>query len=342
MGDARGNVQMSRVRALMHEPPSWAAWREMIGALMGAEGDTLEVMVDYLCAHMCREREAWAKVATGLPGRWYGKSVVEEPGLRVWEALGCPAVRMRLVEGGEFEMGSPEGELGRADNEKLHKVRLSGDYWMMSTPVTQELYEAVMGWNPSNFKGAKRPVESVSWYDAVKFCNGLSRQEGYEEAYEIEGEDVRWKKGANGYRLPTEAEWEKACRAGTRTAMYGGDLTSDDGECDVLNEIGWYLENSGGEETKAVGLKAPNGYGLNDMLGNVYEWCWDEYVEDHKSLGIVDPVGGGLSKSSGAYRVARGGSWRSYAGYCRSAYRGSSRPVFRLNGLGFRVSRSDH
>ena len=109
-----------------------------------------------------------------------------------------------------------------------------------------------------------------------------------------------------------------------------------------MNEIGWYFENSGGDGTREVGLKAPNGWGLYDMLGNVWEWCWDDYVEDHGSLGMMDPVGGGLNKSSNADRVDRGGSWFGSAGYCRSADRDGDWPGYKYDNLGFRVSRSDH
>ena len=219
--------------------------------------------------------------------------------------------RMLPIQGGKFTMG--DNESGRVE------VTLS-NFKMDKYPVTQALYEQVMNTNPSHFKGEDRPVEQVSWFDAVKFCNELSRQTGLEPAYEIAGEQAKRKPKANGYRLPTEAEWEYACRAGTTGDHYGD-----------LDEIAWYEENSGGE-SHGVGQKKANDFGLHDMLGNAWEWCNDWYGDYPKGT-VTDPTG----VENGAYRVFRGGSWNDFARYVRAAYRFRYSPDYRYINLGFRL-----
>ena len=178
--------------------------------------------------------------------------------------------------------------------------------------ITQAQYEQVMGINPSEFKGADNPVETVNWDDAVEFCRRLS---------ELPAE----KKAGNLYRLPTEAEWEYACRAGTTTKYSFGDDESDFGE------YGWYRENSG-ITTHPVGSKLPNAWGLYDMHGNVYEWCQDRHG-DYPSGSVTDPTGPAV----GSYRVYRGGSWNFTAVRCRSAFRTWIIPSSRYLYRGFRV-----
>jgi formylglycine-generating enzyme required for sulfatase activity len=153
------------------------------------------------------------------------------------------------------------------------------------------------------------PAESVSWWDAVRFCNTLSERAGRRPAYGIDGEDVEWDACADGYRLPTEAEWEHACRAGSSGPRYG-----------PLDDIAWYRGNSG-EEIHEVGGKQPNAWGLHDMLGNVWEWCWDFY----------DPA------VYGTYRVLRGGGWFDEHWSCRASVRRRSHPTVRLDDVGFRL-----
>jgi len=166
-------------------------------------------------------------------------------------------MEMVRIEGGTFTMGSPDDEPGREDYEgPQHQVTVSS-FYMGKYPVTQEEYQAVMGVNPSYFKGDNLPVEQVSWYDAVEYCNRLSQREGLKAAYTVKGKKVTWNRKSNGYRLPTEAEWEYACRAGTTTPYNSG--TS-------VDNAGWYYDNSGGR-THPVGEKQPNAWGLYDMHG---------------------------------------------------------------------------
>ena len=219
--------------------------------------------------------------------------------------------RMMPIEAGEFTMG--DDKTGRVD------VTLSS-FRMDKYPVTQALYEQVTNENPSNSKGEDKPVEQVNWFEATEFCNELSRQTGLDEAYEINGEQVKIRSEANGYRLPTEAEWEYACRAGTKGDHYGN-----------LDEIAWYDKNSGGE-THGVGQKKANDFGLYDMLGNIWEWCNDRYGEYPK-----EPVTNPAGVENGSGRVIRGGSWFSGAGDVRSAFRGGGAPVGRNGNLGFRL-----
>ncbi|GHT82848.1 hypothetical protein FACS1894137_02560 [Spirochaetia bacterium] len=225
------------------------------------------------------------------------------------------------IQGGTFLMGSPPTEAERFDIETQHRVTVSS-FYMGKYEVSQAEYEAVMGNNPSYFKGANRPVECVTWFDAVTYCNARSQREGLSPAYTIVGEDITWNRNANGYRLPTEAEWEYACRAGTTGPYSTG------------NTITTSQAKYAGGETAAVGSFAANPWGLYDMHGNVYEWCWDRY--DTYSTGAqTDPMGA----ASGSYRVLRGGSWGNGARYLRSAHRGSDAPSLRDSYGGFRVVR---
>jgi hypothetical protein len=218
-------------------------------------------------------------------------------------------------------MGSTTNELGRYDSETQHQVTLTQGYWLGKYEVTQAQYEAVMGTNPSNWKGADLPVEMVSWYDATNFCAKLTA---------IERAAGRLPEGYE-YTLPTEAQWEYACRAGTTTALNSGKNLSDKYECPEMDEVGWYWCNSG-DKTHSVGQKQPNAWGLYDMHGNVWEWCLDWYGE-YPASSVTDPTGA----STGSNRVIRGGSWYSYAYGCRSARRDNYNPVYFSNYGGFRV-----
>ena len=232
---------------------------------------------------------------------------------------------MVWINGGAFTMGSSANERGRSNNESpQHQVTVSS-FYIGKYPVTQAEYLEVMGTNPSHFKGPDLPVEQVNWFNAVEFCNKLSHKEGLTPAYTINGNNVSWNLFSNGYRLPTEAEWEYACRAGTATPFYSG--TS-------VDAAGWHSGNSGGR-THPVGEKQPNLWGLYDMHGNVLEWCWD-WMGTYSGEAKTDPQG----NPSGSMRVYRGGSWRFEAHQVRSAYRFGNRPSVQSFIMGFRLARS--
>ncbi|MCL2181220.1 MAG: SUMF1/EgtB/PvdO family nonheme iron enzyme, partial [Treponema sp.] len=253
------------------------------------------------------------------------------------EAVTVPADFVR-IQGGTYMRGSPANETGRdADSESpQHQVTVSS-FTMNQYLVTQGEWHRVMGTtirqlagsNPMVGEGDEYPMYYVSWFDAVEYCNRLSRREGLTPAYTITGSGdnrtVTWNRSANGYRLPTEAEWEYACRAGTATAYNtGNNITTSHANFDsTLNR------------TSAVGSYAPNAWGLYDMHGNVFEWCWDWYG-GYPARAQNDPQGA----SSGSARVLRGGSWGSWAAYARSAYRFNFTPTHRGYGFGFRVVRN--
>ena len=228
-------------------------------------------------------------------------------------------LRFAFIPPGEFMMGSPEDEPGRWDDESpLHRVRITRGFYMQTTPVTQAQWEAVMGKNPSGFKeaGPNAPVERVSWEDIQMFLQKVNPMTGSER-----------------FRLPTEAEWEYACRAGTETAFYNGPITEPSGHDPNLDKVGWFDENSG-STTHPVGQKEPNAWGLYDMHGNVWEWCSDWFDEKYYAKSPPeDPQG----PESGAGRVNRGGAWLNDAGFCRAAYRGRYTPDYRSIYLGFRL-----
>ena len=229
-----------------------------------------------------------------------------------------------LVLGGSFRMGSNSGD---PDERPVRSVRVS-DFWMMRTEVTQRDYAALIGINPSSSRGDTLPVEQVSWYDAVNYANALSRKDGLNPAYSVSGTSVNWDRNANGWRLPTEAEWEFAARGGSASwgCMYSGSTDP--------NAVAWYGSNSG-SIAHAVGTKAANELGLHDLSGNVWEWCWDWYGTYGSGIQI-DPA----DAPPGEYRVKRGGSWNNVALRSRSANRDSSAPDDRCGYLGFRLCRS--
>jgi len=229
---------------------------------------------------------------------------------------------MILVEGGTFQMGSEEEE------ETLHSVTVSS-FYIGKYPVTWKEWKKVMGSNPSEFEGSLRPVENISWYAAVQFCNELSQKEGLTPAYKISGTNVTCNWQADGYRLPTEAEWEFAARGGNLSKGYNYSGSNS------LDEVSWYWNNSK-EETHIVGGKEPNELGIYDMSGNVWEWCWDWY-DEYPSSSQTNPKGA----SNGSDRVIRGGSW-SYldGGSCRVADRVDYYPGLSCDDLGFRLART--
>lgn len=253
---------------------------------------------------------------------------------------------------GTFSMGSPQGEDGRNENETLHEVTLTRRFAMSATEVTQAQYEKVMGTNPSaaeykgvSLKAPDYPVQNLSWFEAVSFCNKLSQREGLTAAYTVAGENVAWpNKDADGYRLPTEAEWEYAARAGGKDVYAGtskvGDLCTIGNVADAtakksFADWSWATDCTDGHAGLApVASFAPNGWGLYDMSGNVYEWTWDWYEQDLKAA--TDPSG----PESGGSRVGRGGSWVNSPQVARVANRDRWSASGRVSVLGFRLSRS--
>jgi formylglycine-generating enzyme required for sulfatase activity len=268
----------------------------------------------------------------------------DEFGVYAEFSLGGAAQRLRWIPPGCFWMGSPEGEAGRYDEEEpRHQVTLTSGFWMMNTPVRQSLWLAVMEANPSCFVSSERPVESANYTMIEQFLSRLNDR--------VPGLDLE---------LPSEAQWEYACRAGTETATYAGDLEIL-GECNapLLHDIAWYGGNSGvgfelenGEDsswwpekqfldspsgTHPVAQKRANAFGLFDMLGNVWEWCEDHYHDSYNGA----PADGSawLTKKATALRILRGGSWRFDAKDVRAACRGLCHPEGRFNGVGIRCVR---
>lgn len=237
-------------------------------------------------------------------------------------------VEMVLIPGGWFEMGS---DRGRSNESPVHRVWVDS-FLMDRYEVTQEQYAKLMLGNPSHFKGPDRPVEQISWAMAALYCNARSRAEGLEPCYDEETGECNFQ--ANGYRLPTEAEWEYACRARTDTNYFFGN------DARRLREYAWYAENSLGR-THPVGRKKPNPWGLYDMYGNVAEWCNDIYGENYyRSSPERNPRG----PADGERYVLRGGSWSSSADACRSSYRVGEEPGFQdacfaRDTIGFRCVR---
>jgi len=229
---------------------------------------------------------------------------------RLTHSLGMKFV---LIPAGTFMMGPDEEDEGWiGDSETLHQVTITKPFYLQTMPVTQKQWESVMGKNPSHFKGhGSLPVENVSWSAVQRFILALN---------EIEG--------AKRYRLPTEAEWEYACRAGSSAEFCFGDDPS------VLGEYAWYEENSD-RRTHPVGRKKPNAWRLYDMHGNVWEWVKDFYA-DYPGGSVTDPVG----RSRGFGHVFRGGSCYVPSEYCRSAVRGYNDPGNRSHPIGFRLLRT--
>ncbi|MFZ2955909.1 MAG: SUMF1/EgtB/PvdO family nonheme iron enzyme [Candidatus Ozemobacteraceae bacterium] len=249
-------------------------------------------------------------------------------------------LKLVLIPAGSFLMGSKKGN---DDEEPVHKVEITKPFYLGIFQVTQDQYESILGkgTNPSIFKGTNKPVEQVSWYDAVEFCNALSVQQNLQPYYVIDksrkdpnnqsgADNLKWlvtcDSAKSGFRLPTESEWEYSCRAGTKTEYYWGDEMND--------KYCWYDKNSV-NMTHYVGTRRPNQFDLFDMSGNVLEWCWD-WKGSYTTDASTDPRG----PEAGSDRVFRGGLWGSGASLCRSACRSWGYPAGRRYGLGFRLLRT--
>ena len=289
------------------------------------------------------ESQSWHPLLTGSPPQWASGWGEDQYG--VFANANTYGVRfcLRWIPLGQFLIGSPESEPGRSDYESPQtQITLAQGYWLMDAPVTQELWEAVMGDNPSRFKSPDRPVEQVSWDEVGEFI-------------------ARLNKGLTGasLRLPSECEWEYACRAGSEEVTYAGSIQLlGENNAPVLDEIAWYAGNSGidfelkdGTDssdwkekqydhnlagTHPVRKKHPNNWGCYDLLGNVFEWCEDVWSGSHDG---VDQRGAARRAATGSKeiaRVVRGGSWYYDARYVRAAYRDRYVPDYRDDDLGFR------
>jgi len=226
----------------------------------------------------------------------------DKPGHIITNSIG---IRLAYIPAGSFLMGSPYDEAGRQEDEFQHKVTISRPFRISVTEITQAQWQIVIGINRSQFKGDSLPVEKMSWKEAVLFCQMLSEKEG------------------RTYRLPTEAEWEYACRAGSMEAFAGsGDI----------EQVAWYANNSK-NKTQPVATKKPNAWKLYDMHGNVSEWCLDYYAPDYPEHEVSDPRG----PAEGKYHIIRGGAWDSFPPGCRSAARSSAPVSYQFKQTGFRI-----
>jgi formylglycine-generating enzyme required for sulfatase activity len=291
------------------------------------------VAADDLTGLESRVAEAAGPVALRLDGRSSPRAPNGFKAPPERNRLGPPVSRsatpaMVRLEPGEFLMGSPPYERGRDSQEDRHQVSLTRPFLIGVTEVTQMQWFEVMGSWPSYFEGANRPVEKVDWFEAIRFCNALSRREGFTPAYRIEGDGAVWNRDADGYRLPSEAEWEYACRAGSNTPYTAGE---DPGQ---LQTVGWF-GGSAGDGTRDVGRLEPNAWGLYDMHGNVWEWCWN-WAGEYPPRFARDPMG----PPSGRSRVIRGGAFDSPAASCRSAKHNAANPGLNAPMIGFRVARN--
>ncbi|MBL9044287.1 MAG: formylglycine-generating enzyme family protein [Myxococcales bacterium] len=258
------------------------------------------------------------RLLDGIPEPWAVEWGEDRHGLFMSFAVDDCVQKLRYIRPGRFLMGSPESEFERFPDEgPQHKVELTQGYWLADTPCTQALWQAVMGNNPSHFRGSDRPVEQVSWDDCQEFLWRLNER--------VPGLQAR---------LPSEAEWECACRArmSGRTNKEEIDL-NEDGSTPILEPIAWYRKNSG-KQSQPVRRKEANTWGLYDLLGNVWEWCQD-YYGAYKAESCIDPTGAPM----GSRRILRGGSWNSPSRSMRVAVRNGYSPGDRRNNLGFRLAR---
>jgi formylglycine-generating enzyme required for sulfatase activity len=263
----------------------------------------------------------WVIVSSYLTVRIFNIQSGNYAGERMTLTINNVEYAFRWCPAGTFQMGSPESETDRDNDEKQHQVTLSRGFWIQETEVTQEQWKNVMGNNPSNFKGNQLPVERVSWNDCQDYMRKLNAiiSSNYQ------------------FSLPTEAQWEYACRAGSTTPFnFGSTLNGDKANCNGNYPYGTSTKGNYLEKTTSVGLYQANAWGLYDMHGNVYEWCSDRYG-DYPTVNVTDPTGA----NNGSNHVFRGGSWLNLAKFCRSTNRNSNPPTGSHISLGLRCSLVD-
>lgn len=227
-----------------------------------------------------------------------------------------------LIKAGKFTMGSPNGN---TNERPTNEITITKDFYISKTEITQKLYRIIIGINNSSLIDDNLPVNNVTWLDAIKFCNRLSTLQNLDSCYRISGDNVLWDTNANGWRLPTEAEWEYACRANTKEDFYSPNI----------NDICWYSDNSG-YKMHPVATKLPNNFGIYDMSGNLWEWCYDFFSDDYyNNIPKIDPKG----PNKGSRRIVRGGAFDQPLSYLRSSNR--TFPA-NLNGnVGIRIVRNN-
>ena len=251
-------------------------------------------------------------------------------------------MRMVHIAPGNFRMTPPDDGRSPLPRETGRTVTITQGFWLSATEVTQAEWESVVGPGTPRFEGDTRPMESIRWLDAVRFCNRLSKVEGRPPAYEIDGFDVRWNRDSPGYRLPTEAEWEYACRAGTTGPYATGDILADThahfdapaARARTGQEVRRGQRKSNAGSTAEVGERSANAWGLHDMHGNVWEYCWDWFGQSLHTDAVDDPAG----PSAGERRVVRGGSWFDEAQWCACGNRQVPGPGSIGGSIGFRVA----
>jgi formylglycine-generating enzyme required for sulfatase activity len=226
-------------------------------------------------------------------------------------------MKMIWVPPGKFVMGSPKSEPGhRQEEEELHQVTISRGFWVGQFEVTQAQFETILGDNPSAFKDPQMPVHKVNWHEAMEFCEVLTEREK-----SVNRMPNKW-----SFNLPSEAQWEYACRADTTTVFHFGN------EAEELPPYGWFADNSDGGP-KTIGTKKPNAWGIHDLHGNMGEWCFDWYGKAYPVDGSVDPI----TEKASAFKVFRGGTYTDIPERCRAAHRHRITPETRNPWIGFRV-----
>ncbi len=298
-----------------------AAWKEVRSFAQDRADDPAKVAV-YAFLREYEDKEInvrGKKMAVDIPEVSQARSLLLQ--LATPSVLGA---EFAWVKEGSFLMGNPKGS---GDENISRTIKLTHSFYVSTTEIPQKLYQEILNENPSAVKADSLPVTNVSWYDAIRFANALSAYEGFEECYQIEGEEVSFPKGVDclGYRLPTEAEWEYAARAKSNYVFSGGNR---------LSKLAWTAENSE-DELHYIGQKLPNSFGLYDMSGNVWEWCWDRY-DTYDPSETIDPLGA----KDGVYRVRRGGSFKQELGQARVDTRYSVHPNYRSPEQGFRLVRT--